>query len=314
MKGQKFIAMIALAIAGTVIAALPAQAQALRTWVAGNGSDSNPCSYTAPCKTFAGAYTNTAAGGEIDAIDAGGYGTLTISKNLTIDGGGGAVVSTLNSGSVNGFTINGSGIVVTLRNISIDGAGSGSAGISFSNGASLTVVNCEIQSDNLYGLIFAPTVAGARLVVLNTTIHNNPGYGMVLGPTSTSGTSTRVTLDGVKITGSGIGMRVTDNTLVTASRSSISSNSFDGISVATTTTGALVSLEHTTVANNGGNGMSASATGSGHSVIRISNDYISGNSLASMSIGAGGDVISFVNNEIVDNGTNTAPSGTLTPQ
>src|ERR1700710_1855980 len=74
-----------------------AQAQATRTWVSGVGDDANPCSRTAPCKTFPGAYSKTAIGGEIDALDPGGFGTITISKALTIDGGGGIVASILAS-------------------------------------------------------------------------------------------------------------------------------------------------------------------------------------------------------------------------
>ena len=63
------------------------QAQATRTWVSGVGNDANPCSRTAPCKTFAGAISKTAAGGEIDALDPGGFGAVTITKSITIDGG-----------------------------------------------------------------------------------------------------------------------------------------------------------------------------------------------------------------------------------
>src|ERR1700757_4237672 len=76
-----------------------AQAQASRTWVSGVGDDANPCSRTAPCKTFAGAISKTAAGGEIDALDPAGYGAVTITKAITIDGGGGQVASVLVSGA-----------------------------------------------------------------------------------------------------------------------------------------------------------------------------------------------------------------------
>jgi hypothetical protein len=69
--------------------------QATRTWVSGVGDDANPCSRTAPCKTFAGAISKTAAGGEIDALDPGGFGALTITKSITLDGGGGQVASIL---------------------------------------------------------------------------------------------------------------------------------------------------------------------------------------------------------------------------
>src|SRR5437773_8463281 len=102
-----------------------ANAQATRTWVSGVGSDANPCSRTAPCKTFAGAFSKTAEGGEIDALDPAGYGTLTITKSITIDGGtGSGWASVLNSGT-NGFnvnvTTNPSTAVVIVRNISIQG-------------------------------------------------------------------------------------------------------------------------------------------------------------------------------------------------
>src|SRR5580692_2534698 len=82
----------------------PGHAQATRTWVSGVGDDVNPCSRTAPCKTWAGAISKTAAGGEIDNIDQGGFGTLTIVKSITIDGGGADIASSLASGTA-GMTI-----------------------------------------------------------------------------------------------------------------------------------------------------------------------------------------------------------------
>src|SRR6059036_1925940 len=80
------------AVAAAAMVALPAfwataaQAQATRTWVSGVGDDVNPCSRTAPCKTFAGAISKTAVNGEINCLDPGGFGAVTISKGLTIDG------------------------------------------------------------------------------------------------------------------------------------------------------------------------------------------------------------------------------------
>src|SRR5262245_18054817 len=76
------------AIAILIFGAVVANAQASRTWVSGVGDDANPCSRTAPCKTFAGAISKTAAGGEIDILDPGGYGTVTITKSITINGAG----------------------------------------------------------------------------------------------------------------------------------------------------------------------------------------------------------------------------------
>src|SRR5215470_7113923 len=94
----KLLMMIAL---GTTIV----YGQATRTWVSGVGDDGNPCSRFAPCKTFAGALIKTAAGGEIDALDPGGFGAVVITKAITIDGGGGQVASVLVAGT-NGIIIN----------------------------------------------------------------------------------------------------------------------------------------------------------------------------------------------------------------
>jgi hypothetical protein len=83
MKKSNIVKLLAVALMGTGLA----YGQASRTWVSGVGDDANPCSRTAPCKTFAGAISKTAAGGEIDALDPAGYGALTITKAITIDGG-----------------------------------------------------------------------------------------------------------------------------------------------------------------------------------------------------------------------------------
>src|ERR1700746_1262060 len=121
-----------------------AQAQASRTWVSGVGDDANPCSRTAPCKTFAGAISKTAAGGEIDALDPAGYGAVTITKAITIDGGGGQVASILVSGT-NGIVIQaGPSDVVILRNLRFNGIGTGLNGIRFLSGKDLNVEGCYI--------------------------------------------------------------------------------------------------------------------------------------------------------------------------
>src|SRR5690242_13770082 len=105
-------------------------AQASRTWVSGVGDDANPCSRTAPCKTFAGAISKTAAGGEISVLDPGGYGAVTITKAITLNGSG-TLASILASGT-NGVIVNaGAGDVVILRNLSINGGGTGLNGIRY---------------------------------------------------------------------------------------------------------------------------------------------------------------------------------------
>src|ERR1043166_848014 len=151
---QKF--SITLALAATALAlclqGTPASAQATRTWVSGVGDDANPCSRTAPCKTWAGAISKTAPGGEIDALDPGGFGGLTITKSITLDGGGGQVASTLVAG-VNGMVIQAQPTdVVTIRNVRFDGllgngsnsANAGTNGINYTAGQRLELTNANI--------------------------------------------------------------------------------------------------------------------------------------------------------------------------
>src|SRR5438105_14687051 len=106
-----------------LVAAFAAQAQATRTWVSGVGDDVNPCSRTAPCKTWAGAISKTAAGGIIDALDPGGFGAVTITKAMTLEGTG-TLASTLSSGvqGIIGNITAGTGRNVIWRNILIDGS------------------------------------------------------------------------------------------------------------------------------------------------------------------------------------------------
>ena len=182
--------MLPLSIPATLfmICLLPiaAQAQAARTWVSGVGDDANPCSRTAPCKTFAGAISKTAAGGEIDALDPGGFGALTITKAITIDGGGGQVASVLASGT-NGISVNaGPTDVVTLRNLRINGivspVGGGLNGVQYNSGAALHVENCYIFGFTGDGIKVATTAANVTLFVNDTFLTNNNMNGIEIAP------------------------------------------------------------------------------------------------------------------------------------
>src|SRR3954466_10747295 len=147
MKMTRFTLKAFAFLALTLAFASFAQAQATRTWVSGVGDDVNPCSRTAPCKTFAGAISKTAANGEIDCLDPGGFGTVTITKNITIDGTTGAGFGSILAAGTNGVNVNGSAtatpntIFVTLRNLSINGVSTGFDGIRFISGKALHVEN-----------------------------------------------------------------------------------------------------------------------------------------------------------------------------
>lgn len=173
-----------LAIAIFLVAfASMAQAQATRTWVSGVGDDVNPCSRTAPCKTFAGAISKTAAGGEIDALDPGGYGAVTITKSITLDGGTGSGWASILASGTNGVIVNDSltgspgTIVVTLRNLSINGAGTtpGSNGIRFLSGKTLNVDSCNIfgfLGGTGFGIDVTLTLTDKNVHVRDTKIFN----------------------------------------------------------------------------------------------------------------------------------------------
>jgi hypothetical protein len=160
-----------------------AQAQATRTWVSGVGDDANPCSRTAPCKTFAGAISKTAANGEINALDPGGFGAVTITKAITIDGGGGQVAGILAALTTGIFVNAGVNDVVTLRNIRINGAASGINGITYLAGKAVIVQNCDIFGFTQNAINVALGAAG-KLVVTDTTLTNNTGDGIRVATTA----------------------------------------------------------------------------------------------------------------------------------
>lgn len=146
-------------------------AQATRTWVSGVGDDVNPCSRTAPCKTFAGAISKTATAGEINIIDPAGYGAVTITKSMTIDGTGsfGSILAS----SVTGVTINAPGGIVTLRRLSINGTGItlGVHGVRIISAKKVIIEDCFISNFSQRGIDINATDS-CVVILNNVTIHN----------------------------------------------------------------------------------------------------------------------------------------------
>src|SRR6266511_5920969 len=181
-----------------VLQAAPAHAQATRTWVSGVGDDANPCSRTAPCKTFAGAISKTAVNGEINCLDPGGFGAVTITKSITIDCHE-VFASILNSGT-NGINIPFDSFAaadvrktVRLRNINFNGVDSGLNGIRITGGAVIgggvvVIEDCLIDG-NFGGAargISDERIGGGELFVSNTTVRNTGQLGIVMVPASGS--------------------------------------------------------------------------------------------------------------------------------
>jgi hypothetical protein len=288
-----------------------ANAQATRTWVSGVGDDVNPCSRTAPCKTFAGAISKTAAGGEIDCLDPGGFGTLTATKSITIDGTNGAGFGSTLAAGTTGFTINDSltgtpgTIVVRLRNLSINGAGTGTIGINFVSGKAVEVENCRIfqfQSGTGDGIRVANTTGDAQLVVRDTIISDCLNDGIDLSPANAAGVSATLDANNVSIyrTGNGVTMQ-TGTTRATINRSSITLAAGPGNGINLASGSPVAHIDHTNLSHNtkGINVVVGTAN--------IGDSYIT-----NCSISMSGNVHSWSDNKILDNGTNTLPTQDLT--
>ncbi len=193
--------------------------QASSTWVSGVGDDSNPCSRTAPCKTWAGAVAKTASGGEVDALDPGGFGAVTITKAITLDGGGGQVASILVSGT-NAIVIQaGASDVVILRNLSLDGLSAGINGIRFLSGKDLQVENCFIFNFLQNGIDIALD-ADASVHVLHTVV-KNVGQAGIRAANSTG--ATKLAVVNSQITVTNIGIEASDHSNVVISNSLVDS-------------------------------------------------------------------------------------------
>lgn len=286
-----------------------AQAQATRTWVSGVGDDANPCSRTAPCKTFAGAISKTAAGGEIDALDPGGFGTLTVTKAITIDGGGGQVASVLASGTI-GFSVNaGANDVVTLRNLRINGAGTtlGTKGVNIINAGTVRVENCVIENFSNVG-IDAENAARTFLDVVDSIIQNNTVGGIFSSTAATTSGRNRVSIKNTSLLGNGYGVRASLNTRVQISNSFIADSPTGG-GVLADAASANMSITDTTISNNSGAGIQATNS----AIIRISNVMVTENPNG-LVFNSGGQIISWGNNHVADNpaGDGT-PSSTIGP-
>jgi hypothetical protein len=194
MTKMRFTLNLLVVCALCLLCSSVARAQACRTWVSAVGDDLNPCSRTAPCKTFAGAISKTAEGGEIDVLDPGGYGAVTINKSITINGGTGSGWASILASGVNGVivnvTTNPTTAVVILRNISILGTrhgtscGAGLNGIRYLAGSKLIVEDCTIYGFSQKGIDVNLATTGTLVVKDSTLDDNNDGIVM----TNTTGT------------------------------------------------------------------------------------------------------------------------------
>jgi hypothetical protein len=304
---------------GLFLAATAAQAQATRTWVSGVGDDANPCSRTAPCKTFAGAISKTLAGGIISVLDPGGFGAVTITKSITIDGGG-IEASILASGTY-GVTVNAAATdVVTLRNLRISGQpGTGLAGVRYLAAAAVHIEDCRIEAFRStsagwgWGIIATPSGAGERrLYVKNTTIQDSgsstTGGAVSLAPAG-GGFINAVFTDSQIANNLGHGLRLADNTHTTIEGTNISGNRKSGVFAVSSSLSNVtdVVVRNSVISDSGTEGGAAVTSSGTNTFVSLANNVIANNGLA-LNMVSSGTIRSYGDNQVLNNTTNGVPN------
>jgi hypothetical protein len=309
MKAWTSLLALAVSTLCTVSFVDTASAQATRTWVSGVGDDVNPCSRTAPCKTFAGAISKTAAGGEINCLDPGGFGAVTVTKSITIDCTGtfGSVLASSSTGVI----LNGASIDVVLRGLSINGgtpALPGVNGIRFLQGASLIVEDCIITnfraaSPNGHGILVNNTSGTVELTVTNTVIANNgtgtAGGGIQIAPITTGGA--KVVIDNVQAHNNIVNIRADTSTTsggveVSISNTVASQAPFHGFVAIAGTGPVKMMLDSTVSSSNAGEGVRVVGAGA---TIRIGRSTVTNNGIGLQT--AGGTLQSYGTNQVTGN-------------
>jgi hypothetical protein len=316
MSASSRLLSLLAAMFAICLIALPAHAQATRTWVSGVGNDADPCSRTAPCKTFAGAISKTALKGEINCLDPGGFGAVTITKSITIScevGTAGVLVS-----GTNGIVVSVTSTdIVVLRGLDFEGLTTGLSGINFIGAGVLHVENCLIRGFNAgsaAGINMAPTGASELYVSDSTIIDNGngaSGAGILMTPSGAS--SVNAVLSSVRINNNNAGIKI-DGTIGNGSVNlslidSVSAGNGVGSGVAVVSTAghvtSVVMINRSTLSNNGfrlrGDGPLSTA--------RIGSSVIAGNSTGVASVN-GATLQSYGNNQINGNTTDGSISTT----
>ncbi|MGB9365897.1 MAG: right-handed parallel beta-helix repeat-containing protein [Xanthobacteraceae bacterium] len=327
-RRMRKIGLSAAMLGGTLailLQAVPANAQATRTWVSGVGDDVNPCSRTAPCKTFAGAISKTAVNGEINCIDSGAFGAVTITKSITIkcEGVLAGVLATLGS---SGIIINDAGsatpgtAIVTLSGLDIEGAGTGANGIRFLQGASLHIHKTQIRNFRNSGgagngiLVDLNSTVGSpkRLFVLDSYITGSGGTasnaGLLVRPTGGAAvnvvvyrTSFESNNNGVFVDGSG----GAGGSNIAIENSLLAGSSGNGVAVSSTGASMVTTVADCRINSNG----AGAATAGASATLRLGGNTISGNGTGVSN--GGGTLQSFKNNQIAGNGADGTPLGAV---
>lgn len=303
MKTRLMLNMLA-GFAVCLLCSSMAQAQATRTWVSGVGDDANPCSRTAPCKTFAGAISKTAACGEISVLDPGGFGAVTITKSITINGDG--TLAGIAFAGTNAVIVNaGVNDVITLRSLSMNGSGSGFSGVRYLAGKQVNVESCSITNFLTNGIDVSVGNTGTfNLTVKKTTISGNcSGAPIGIRMTTAGGTSTLcASIDTCYLQGLATGLDVLAG-VATITRSVVSNNTNFGIIAESA--GTINADTNYLTCNN----TAISAQSAGTSTVRLANNTITNNATG---IIANGTVNTFGDNKNLGNTVPGAPNQVVT--
>jgi hypothetical protein len=298
---------LALLAFASVLPAMPAHAQT-RVFVGAQGSDANPCTFALPCRTFQHAHDTVVAGGEINVLDPAGYGAVTITKAISIQGHKFASVSP--AASADAITINaGPNDRVNLGGLVIEGFGTGAAGVVFNTGASLNIHDSTIRNFHFDGIVFQPTTS-SQLNVSQTLITDlgDVATAIIVSPPSGSPAITAA-LDHVTLKVGLVGLNVDNEftgSMNVAIADSVISKFADGIDVFSSSGATNVVVRDCTVINDGTGITSTGPT----TFVRVTRSTITANGIG-LKTTSSGSLISFGDNSLDGNTTDGAPTSTI---
>jgi hypothetical protein len=283
------------------------------------GSDSSPCTRVSPCLTFAVALAQTSAGGEIDVLDPGDFGPVTVTKAITIYGNAVGGAGMITSPGTSGIVVSaGANDVIHLGGLVFDGVNaSGTSGVVFLSGARLHIENCAVLGFTTSGITFSPGTGSATttlLVVQDTTILNN-ATGLLIRPTG--GIAANVALRRLRIdnnTGEGLRLDGTGGPgaiKATLADSTASLNVSNGIDAVSGPGNATVDVMRVVATSNGSAGIQANQSSGGTASVTVGSSVIYANAIGIQATGGAG-LLSYGNNQVTGNTANGGFTGGAT--
>lgn len=302
---------LAIAIAATCVFSTPSEAALNRVWISGKGTDTAGCGPVAtPCRTLQYAHDQVAASGEIDIADGAGYGSVIITKTVSIVNDWAGMAGVLQSGGgQNAITINaGATDKIHLRGLSIDGLNNASTGVQVNSAQVVEIVNCVVRRFNSSGVVVMPSTGTTTVAISDLLISDVAGTGLVIIPQGSATVNGLIKRSSFNVNGSGLSANAQSSTgrvnvVVEDSTATGNGDAFIVDSSNSTANSSLI-LERVAAAGNTGSGLRANTRG----VATIRQSNLSRNGIG-VNIGGLGVVKSSLDNLIIENGTDVA--GTL---